>query len=149
MNTNLLDLNNDVLNIIGDFVKKDNKEREIDKLKDTEQIINGKSIYFPKFYDYNISRYILNTKEEIKEYIFNYINYDFPGIKMYALDRKIRLSNDDKRKCFWILFKRCKLIFEDNKVIYIMDDNEEKEVFMEYLTLKNLNFKKKNYPFNY
>ena len=149
MNTNLLDLNNDILNIIGDFVKKDNKEREIDKLKDTEQIINGKSIYFPKFYDYNISRYILNTKEEIKEYIFNYINYDFPGIKMYALDRKIRLSNDDKRKCFWILFKRCKLIFEDNKVIYNMDDNEEKEVFMEYLTLKNLNLKKKNYPFNY
>ena len=149
MNTNLLDLNNDILNIIGDFVKKDNKEREIDKLKDTEQIINGKSIYFPKFYDYNISRYILNTKEEIKEYIFNYINYDFPGIKMYALDRKIRLSNDDKRKCFWILFKRCKLIFEDNKVIYNMDDNEEKDVFMEYLTLKNLNFKKKNYPFNY
>ena len=149
MNTNLLDLNNDILNIIGDFVKKDNKEREIDKLKDTEQIINGKSIYFPKFYDYNISRYILNTKEEIKEYIFNYINYDFPGIKMYALDRKIRLSNDDKIKCFWILFKRCKLIFEDNKVIYNIDDNEEKEVFMEYLTLKNLNFKKKNYPFNY
>ena len=149
MNTNLLDLNNDILNIIGDFVKKDNKEREIDKLKDTEQIINGKSIYFPKFYDYNISRYILNTKEEIKEYIFNYINYDFSGIKMYALDRKIRLSNDDKRKCFWILFKRCKLIFEDNKVIYNMDDNEEKEFFMEYLTLKNLNFKKKNYPFNY
>ena len=149
MNTNLLDLNNDILNIIGDFVKKDNKEREIDKLKDTEQIINGKSIYFPKFYDYNISRYILNTKEEIKEYIFNYINYDFPGIKMYALDRKIRLSNDDKRKCFWILFKRCKLIFEDNKVIYNMDDNEEKEVFMEYLTLKNLNLKKKNYPFIY
>ena len=24
MNTNLLDLNNDILNIIGDFVKKDN-----------------------------------------------------------------------------------------------------------------------------
>ena len=149
MNTNLLDLNNDILNIIGDFVKKDNKEREIDKLKDSEQIINGKSIYFPKFYDYNISRYILNTKEEIKEYIFNYINYDFPGIKMYALDRKIRLSNDDKRKCFWILFKRCKLIFEDNKMIYNMDDNEEKDVIMEYLTLKNLNFKKKNYSFNY
>ena len=27
MNTNLLDLNNDVLNIIGDYVKKDNNER--------------------------------------------------------------------------------------------------------------------------
>jgi hypothetical protein len=26
MNTNLLDLNNDVLNIIGDYVKKDNNE---------------------------------------------------------------------------------------------------------------------------
>ena len=27
MNTNLLDLNNDVLNIIGDFVKKDNANK--------------------------------------------------------------------------------------------------------------------------
>ena len=27
MNTNLLDLNNDILNIIGDYVKKDNDER--------------------------------------------------------------------------------------------------------------------------
>ncbi len=27
MNTNLLDLNNDVLNIIGDYVKKDNFEK--------------------------------------------------------------------------------------------------------------------------
>ena len=27
MNTNLLDLNNDVLYIIGDYVKKDNNER--------------------------------------------------------------------------------------------------------------------------
>ena len=140
MNTNLLDLNDDILNIIGDFVKKDNKEREIDKLKDTEQIINGKLIY----YDYNIRGYKLNTKEKIKEYIFNYINYDFPGIKMYALDRKIRLSNDDKRKCFWILFKRCKLIFEDNKVchnkvIYNIDD-EEKNILEEYLKLKKIKF---------
>ena len=28
MNTNLLDLNNDILNIIGDYVKKDNFERK-------------------------------------------------------------------------------------------------------------------------
>ena len=28
MNTNLLDLNNDILNIIGDYIKKDNIERE-------------------------------------------------------------------------------------------------------------------------
>ena len=29
MNTNLLDLNNDILNIIGDYVKADNDEREL------------------------------------------------------------------------------------------------------------------------
>ncbi len=34
MNTNLLDLNNNVLNIIGDYVKKDNNER----IKDFEFI---------------------------------------------------------------------------------------------------------------
>ena len=28
MNTNLLDLDNDILNIIGDYVKKDNLERK-------------------------------------------------------------------------------------------------------------------------
>jgi hypothetical protein len=28
MNTNLLDLDNDILNIIGDYVKKDNLEKE-------------------------------------------------------------------------------------------------------------------------
>ena len=39
---NLLDLDNDILNIIGDFVKKDNKIRKRDELIDKEQIINGK-----------------------------------------------------------------------------------------------------------
>ena len=43
MNTNLLDLNNDILNIIGDFVKKDNAKRQIMKEK---QIINGKETRF-------------------------------------------------------------------------------------------------------
>ena len=34
MNTNLLDLDNDILNIIGDYVKKDNLEKErIEKFK--------------------------------------------------------------------------------------------------------------------
>ncbi len=32
MNTNLLDLNNDVLNIIGDYVKADNNIREFNEL---------------------------------------------------------------------------------------------------------------------
>jgi hypothetical protein len=31
MSTNLLDLNDDILNIIGDYVKKDNWEEWIDK----------------------------------------------------------------------------------------------------------------------
>ena len=86
----------------------------------------------------------LNTKEAVKEYIFYYINNEFPDIKTYASNWKIRLSNDDKRKCFWILFKRCKLIFEDNKVchnkvIYNIDD-EEKDIFEEYLKLKKIKF---------
>ena len=61
---------------------------------------------------------------------------------------KIRLNKDDKRKCAWVLFKRCKIIIDrnedyHNKVIYNMDDNEEKDIFEEYLKLKNLNSPKK------
>ncbi len=44
---NLLDLDDDILNIIGDYVKKDNIERKIIKdnqLKEYKQIINGKNI---------------------------------------------------------------------------------------------------------
>jgi hypothetical protein len=40
----LLDLDNDVLNIIGDYVKKDNLKRELRK---EEQILKGKRIRFP------------------------------------------------------------------------------------------------------
>ncbi len=39
MNTNLIDLNDDILNVIGDYFKKGNLKRE--KIKE-EQIINGK-----------------------------------------------------------------------------------------------------------
>jgi hypothetical protein len=45
MNTNLLDLDNDVLNIIGDYVKKDILEDKIkieEKLMNEVQIINEK-----------------------------------------------------------------------------------------------------------
>ena len=37
MNTNLLDLNNDVLNIIGDYVKKDNDSRMEEEKKQNER----------------------------------------------------------------------------------------------------------------
>ncbi len=53
MNTNLLDLNNDILEIIGDYVKKDNDQRmqkickkyvklyeELDSSKESERIKN-------------------------------------------------------------------------------------------------------------
>jgi hypothetical protein len=39
MNTNLLDLNNDILNIIGGYVKNDNFEKQ---LIEEEQVLNGK-----------------------------------------------------------------------------------------------------------
>ena len=39
MNTNLLDLNNDILNIIGDYVKKDNIDR-IENLKKVDILYN-------------------------------------------------------------------------------------------------------------
>jgi hypothetical protein len=149
---NLLDLSPDILNIIGDFVKKDNKRREIQELKDEEQIINGIKITFPYFCCFEILKTI-NTKETLKEYIFNYINREFPFIKKYANICKIRLSKDDKRKCAWVLFKRCKIIIERNigyynKDVYNMDDNEEKDFFMEYLKLKNLSLPK-NTTFEY
>jgi hypothetical protein len=38
MNTNLLDLDNDILNIIGGYVKRDN-ERRIDKEDDFEKTV--------------------------------------------------------------------------------------------------------------
>jgi hypothetical protein len=44
MNTNLLDLNNDILNIVGDYVKKDNLEEKIKMVKtlmNEEHMING------------------------------------------------------------------------------------------------------------
>ena len=153
---NLLDLSTDILNTIGDFVKKEkereereerereeSEDREREEIVNSEQIINGKIIMFRNFCGEYITN-PLNTKEDIKNYIFDYIDREFPDIKTYASNHKIRLSKDDKRRCAWVLFKRCKLIFvpnklHHNKVIYNMDDDEEKEIFEEYLKLKKLN----------
>ena len=139
---NLLDLNKDIINIIGDFVKKDNLKREKEEIENVEQMINGKKIMFRNFCGNHISdTYKLNTKEALKKYIFDYVNEEFPDIKTYAKNYKIRLNKDDKRMCAWVLFKRCKLILAQNKVIYNMDD--EKDFFEEYLTLNNLSMKQK------
>ena len=82
MNTNLLDLNNDILNIIGDYVKKDNNER-IQNFKFIDYVITelmdelkpvqlskhkmGQVIYsqLVNYYDYSeefIAEYILTNK---------------------------------------------------------------------------------------
>ena len=55
MNTNLLDLNNDVLNIIGDYVKKDN----VNKIKRGDITFNE---YVEIFDDCDYSAYIKNKE---------------------------------------------------------------------------------------
>ena len=82
MNTNLLDLNNDVLNIIGDYVKKDNDERIqdfnfiyyvitelIDELKYNKlskhkigQILYSKLVNYYHYSEEFIAEYILTNK---------------------------------------------------------------------------------------
>ena len=82
MNTNLLDLNNDVLNIIGDYVKKDNNERiqdfdfiyyvitelldELEYYKLSKhkigQCIYSKLVYYYHYSEEFIAEYILTNK---------------------------------------------------------------------------------------
>ena len=82
MNTNLLDLNNDVLNIIGDYVKKDHNERSqdydflcyvitelMDELKYNKlskhkmgQIIYSELVNYYHYSDEFIAEYILTNK---------------------------------------------------------------------------------------
>ena len=110
---------------------------------DEEQIINGKTIKIGTFIMTGIV-VPLNTKETLKEYIFHFIDRNFQEIKKYAKKRKVRLINDDMRKCYLILFKRCKILLDINKGyynkdVYNMDDDDEKEFFEEYLKLNKLN----------
>ena len=87
---NLLDLNNDVLNIIGVYVKKDNLERKIIKdrqMKSDKQIINGKEIRFcPYFCWFDLKNYDIKVRGTIsKDNINNEIKY----IKVHARVDKI------------------------------------------------------------
>jgi len=121
----------------------DDKIREREELMDEKQIINGKTIEFGTFINTDIV-VPLNTKEDIKDYIFRYINRDFQDIEKYAKKRKVKLINDDIWKCFFILFKRCKILLDINKGyynkdVYNMDDDEEKDIFEEYLKVNKLN----------
>ena len=79
---NLLDLSTDILNTIGDIVKKEKEreereereraereDRERGEIENSEQIINGKIIMFRNYWGEYITK-PLNTKEDIKNYIF-------------------------------------------------------------------------------
>ena len=87
---NLLDLNDDILNIIGVYVKKDNLERKIIKvrqMRNYRQIINGKEIRFCPYFDSGImfdiklmlhenSIKVLDTiaKDIIKRFLFDKVH---------------------------------------------------------------------------
>ena len=144
-NINLLDLDNDILNIIGGYVKKDNLKRE---LTNEVQVLKGKQIRFRIILwsrPYILKRKNI-TKEDIKRYIFDYVDMEILKIKEYAKIDKIRLGKDNIRMCAWVCFKRCKLILDYYKLTLDIDD--ENNYFDEYLILKELNLKHK-YSFKY
>ena len=103
---NLLDLNNDVLNIIGVYVKKDNLERKIIKdrqMKSDKQIINGKEIRIcPYFCWFDLKNYDIKvrgtiSKDNIKKYLFDNINNEIKYIKVHARVDKHKLTKPDLR----------------------------------------------------
>ena len=171
MNFNLLDLNNDILNIIGYYVKKDNLERKIIRdrqLRLDRQIINGKEIRFYHFFYWSLMcdlkiiihrQYILYeqgiSKDIIKKYLFDNINDDIKHLKVYARVDKIKLTKSDLRMCIWVCFQRYKLIFNNynnemnSNIEMNLNIEDENNYLDEYFRLKKINLKKKNYSFNY
>ena len=163
MNTNLLDLNNDILNIIGDYVKKDNHERKMIKLEqlyNVRQIVNGKKIRFrigfgrmPYIIDNNSDDYIEEKdrdkipKERILEFVLNSIDDEMSYIKQEARYDKIKLTKPDLIMCVYISLQRTKYVCERYKIPL---DMEDENIFLdEYLTKKKLNLKSKKYSFDY
>ena len=145
---NLLDLNNDVLNIIGVYVKKDNLERKIIKdrqMKSDKQIINGKEIRFcPYFCWFDLKNYDIKvrgtiSKDNIKKYLFDNINNEIKYIKVHARLDKNKLTKPDLRLCIWLCLQRFKFILNDKNINLNIDD--ENNYLNEYLTLKKLNLK--------
>ena len=153
-NMNLLDLNNDILNIIGDYVKKDNFKKQ---LSEEEQVLNGKKIIFPNFSKYYFrhdlyldhKKYRKNFEEKIDlmiSYIFEYIDKEMEDLKSYSKFYKYKLNNADRRMAIWIFFQRIKIILKDD---YVLNMEDENNYFNEYLKSKKLNLKSKKYSFNY
>ncbi len=85
MNTNLLDLNNEILNVIGDYVKKDNHDRMIKVCKQYAKL-------YEKIDTHKESggRFNLNDEERVEYTIIyheNYKNFE----KLQDLIKKIYL----------------------------------------------------------
>ena len=121
---NLLDFDNDVLNIIGDYVKEDNRSRE-EKFKqdmfnyiDIMMKIERKDARKRKFY---ISR--SNTRYLIRDFVVTFCRIHFA--REYLIDKD--LTDKDKDD-------------EVNK-IYKNKYDEINEIYNEYLTIKKLNLK--------
>jgi hypothetical protein len=124
MNTNLLDFKNDILEIIGGHVKQDNLNKE---LKNDVQVLKGKRIRFPSLgyrhpyilYDEN-GDYIKDkdtiTKDDIKRYLFNHVDFEIIYINCFAKTDKIRLGKDNITMCIWVCIKRCKLTLDNYKL---------------------------------
>jgi len=136
-----LDLNNDVLNIIGVYVKKDNLERKIIKdrqMRSDKQIINGKEIRFCPYF-YGIKDRGTISKDNLKNYIFDNFDNEIKYIKVHARVDKNKLTKPDLRLCIWLCLQRFKFILNDKNINLNIDD--ENNYLNEYLRLKKLNLK--------
>jgi len=159
MNTNLLDLNNDVLNIIGRYVKQDNFGRQLDK---EEQVLNGKEINFPSCSWYlHLHEVYLDHKKYMnridghelkrgfmKRYFFEYIDLEMITMRQYMKTFKYKLSDADLRMCVWVFFQRLKFMLEDD-FEYNLNIEDENNYLDEYFKLNKINLKSKKYSFNY
>ena len=86
MNTNLLDLNNDILNIIGDYVKKDNFERKesFEKVDILYNILNRIG---------QVKRQKPIMRQLIANYFYLLNIKDFKIIDEYLTLKKLNLKN--------------------------------------------------------
>ena len=107
---NLLDLNNDVLDIIGDYVKADNDEKEFQKYLRGEVINNSIKLL-------KIIKNASFTKKDMRDLIINYFYVnnirDIVTIDLCLTLMKLNLK---RKKCTFSTF--CIKNLEDSKKTY-------------------------------
>jgi len=123
-NMNLLDLDNDVLNIIGDYVKADNRSKEEKFKKDMFSYIDIKmKIERKEARKYKIYISRPDTRYLIRDFVVSFCRYHFE--REYLINKD--LTDKDKD-------------VEINK-IYKNKYDEINKIYNEYLTIKKLNLK--------